>query len=308
MDTIKIYEDTSMKSVVMATIAGAAMTVLATAIAIVGATILSASTVKGQSARDVQGTAAAQPLEDEPPAKIMVDAPLAEPLSHGRVVIQYRTENLHIVPVFGPAALAVSPRIGHLHLRVDDAQWGWGGTSGEPVMLNGLTPGPHKVVIQLANANHEVLDEGAVTFTVPQTMSTASAAELSGSDGPVLGPAQPLEDEPPARVIVDPPLSSLLSRGVAFIRYRTENLQMAPVFGPAAVAVSPRIGHIRVTVDNASWHWESASGGPVIVSGLAPGRHKILIELVNANHEVIDQSTVEFAVASAKHEHHVTQR
>ena len=33
----------------------------------------------------------------------------AEPLSRGRVVIQYRAEHLHIVPVFGPAALACLP-------------------------------------------------------------------------------------------------------------------------------------------------------------------------------------------------------
>jgi hypothetical protein len=42
----------------------------------------------------------------------MVDAPLAEPLSRGVVFIQYRTENLQIVPVFGPKALDVSPASG----------------------------------------------------------------------------------------------------------------------------------------------------------------------------------------------------
>ena len=58
----------------------------------------------------------------EPPAKIVIDPPLAEPLaSRGVVIIQYCTENLHIVPVFGPNALAVSPRIGHIHVKVDDA-------------------------------------------------------------------------------------------------------------------------------------------------------------------------------------------
>jgi hypothetical protein len=69
----------------------------------------------------VRGTAPVVPLTNEPPAKIIIDPPLAEPLSFGRAVIQYRTENLHIVPVFGPAALAVSPRIGHIHGIVDDA-------------------------------------------------------------------------------------------------------------------------------------------------------------------------------------------
>jgi Family of unknown function (DUF6130)/Phenazine biosynthesis-like protein len=35
-------------------------------------------------------------------------------------VIQYRTENLHIVPEFGPAALALSPQVGHIHMKVDE--------------------------------------------------------------------------------------------------------------------------------------------------------------------------------------------
>jgi hypothetical protein len=36
-----------------------------------------------------------------------------------------------------------------------------------------------------------------------------------------------------------------------------------------------------VTVDDATWHWADASGEPVIINGLAPGRHKILIQLVS---------------------------
>jgi hypothetical protein len=74
-----------------------------------------------QTAREVCGAAPVVPLTNEPPAKIVIDPPLAEPLSQGRVVIQYRTENLHLVPVSGAAALAVSPRIGHIHVRVDNA-------------------------------------------------------------------------------------------------------------------------------------------------------------------------------------------
>src|SRR5208283_1919371 len=96
-----------------------------------------------QTARAVRGAAAVEPLLNEPPAKIVIDPPLAEALAHGRVVIQYRTENLHIVPVFGPAALAVSPRIGHIHVTVDDTVWVWADASGEPVIINGLPPGPH---------------------------------------------------------------------------------------------------------------------------------------------------------------------
>jgi hypothetical protein len=100
--------------------------------------LLAAPGASAQSARQLRGAPPVVPLTNEPPAKIIIDPPLAGPLSFGRVVIQYLTENLHIVPVFGPAALAVSPRIGHIHVTVDGASWHWADTSGEPVIINGL--------------------------------------------------------------------------------------------------------------------------------------------------------------------------
>jgi hypothetical protein len=133
-------------------------------------TALSASTAMAQTAREVLGPAAVAPLiEQQPPARIIVDPPLAEPLSHGQVFIQYRAENLRIVPVFGPNALDVSPRIGHIHVIVDDAPWHWADVSGEPLILVGLPAGPHKVRIILANANHQPLDQATVEFVVPET-------------------------------------------------------------------------------------------------------------------------------------------
>lgn len=261
---------------------------------------LVAMSAAGQTAREVLGAAAVEPLQNEPPAKIIIDPPLADPLSQGRVVIQYRTENLHKAPVFGPAALAVSPRVGHVHVSVDDAPWVWMDASGEPIIINGFAPGSHKVRIQLESANHQLLDQGTVKFMVPEALidkaTTANTtSQVSGSAS-----VQPPQKEPPAKIIIDSPLAEPLSRGVVFIRYRAENLQIVPVFGPAALAVSPRIGHIHVTVDGATWHWADASGNPVIINGLSPGQHKILIQLVNANHRPIDQGTVQVMVPAAK--------
>jgi hypothetical protein len=131
--------------------------------------VLLTSAVMAQTAKEILGPAAVVPLaEPQPPAKIIVDPPLAEPLSRGLVFIQYRAENLRIVPVFGPNALDVSPRIGHLHVIVDDAPWHWADTSGEPLILVGLPAGPHKVRIILANANHRPLDQATVEFVVPE--------------------------------------------------------------------------------------------------------------------------------------------
>jgi hypothetical protein len=260
---------------------------------------LVAASAEAQTAREVRGAAAVEPLQNEPPAKIIIDPPLAEPLLHGRVVIQYRADNLHIVPVFGPAALAVSPRIGHIHVTADDAPWVWADASGEPVILNGLPPGPHKILIQLETANHQLLDQGLVTFTVPAAPMTAPGAAHTASETPGAA-VQPLQNEPPAKIVIDSPLAEAASRGVAFIRYRAENLQIVPVYGPAAVAVSPRVGHIHVTVDGATWHWADASGNPVIINGLPPGRHTILIQLVNANHQPVHQGTVQLTIPGAK--------
>jgi hypothetical protein len=41
------------------------------------------------------------------------------------VWIQWRVENVHIVPVFGKGALNLTLRVGHLHIQVDDVPW-WG--------------------------------------------------------------------------------------------------------------------------------------------------------------------------------------
>lgn len=241
-----------------------------------------------QGVRQILAAAPVEPVQNEPPAKLVIDPPLAESLSHGRVVIQYRAEHLHLVPVFGPAALAVSPRIGHLHVTVDDTPWVWADASGEPLILNGLPSGPHQVRIQLETANHQQLDQGTVRFKVPR--------------GPMAPAAKPPQTNQAVKFVVDPPVAGALSRGVVIIPYRAENLQLVPVFGPAALAIAPPVGHIHVTVDDTPWHWADASGNPVIVQGLPPGPHKILIQLENANHQPIDQSEVRVTVpAGALH-------
>ncbi len=107
--------------------------------------------------------------------------------------------------------------------------------------------------------------------------------------------------EPAAKIVIDPPLAEpLASRGVVVISYCAVNMRIAAVFGSGALAVSPRLGHIHVTVDEAAWHWADASGNPLILRGLPPGPHTVLIELVDANHQVVDKGTVRFDVPSPK--------
>jgi len=126
-----------------------------------------AVSVAGQSARDVRGPSPLIAIDNEPPPKLIVDPPLAEALAQGRVFIQYRTEHLRVLPVFGHGALDVSPRIGHVHITVDDAKWHFVDTSGETVILVGLEPGPHRVLFELADPTHRVITTQTVAFTVP---------------------------------------------------------------------------------------------------------------------------------------------
>ncbi len=123
--------------------------------------------LSAQTAKDIRGASPLVALENEPPPRLVVDPPLAEPLAAGRVFIQYRTENLRVVPVFGKGALTVSPRIGHIHITVDDAPWHFVDASGETIILVGLSPGPHKVLIELADPTHKVITSETVKFTVP---------------------------------------------------------------------------------------------------------------------------------------------
>ena len=97
-----------------------------------------------------------------------MDPPLPGPLARGAVLVPYRVENLRILPVLGAVADNVSPRVGHLHVTVDDLPWHWGDFSGDnTIVLVGLPPGQHKMMIELANPEHHIFTGQAVTFTVP---------------------------------------------------------------------------------------------------------------------------------------------
>jgi hypothetical protein len=123
-----------------------------------------------QTAREVKGATPLVAIPNELPAKLVVDPPVPEQLALGRVFIQYRTENLRILPVFGNAALSVSPRVGHLHYYVDGQSWPIVDTSGETVVLVGLKPGPHTVKLELADATHKPISGASqvVEFSIPQ--------------------------------------------------------------------------------------------------------------------------------------------
>ena len=77
-------------------------------------------------------------------------------------------ENLKIVPVYGETASQVVPRLGHLHITVDDGPWHWLHASEEAIVIQGLPSGPHRVLIEFADANHKILEAETRTFDIPE--------------------------------------------------------------------------------------------------------------------------------------------
>src|SRR5713101_8892625 len=148
------------------------MSMLVKALAALAAGTVLATSACAQSATEIRGPSPYVAIANEPAPKLIVDPPLPGQLARGIVQIQYRVENLHIVPVFGAGALNVSPRVGHLHITVDDLPWHWADTSdNNTIDVVGLPPGQHKVLIELVNAEHHVFTGRTVTFTVPGTVS-----------------------------------------------------------------------------------------------------------------------------------------
>ena len=136
-------------------------------LAALAACTLFAASAFAQRARDIRGPSPLVAIDNEAPARLIVDPPLAEQLAKGLVFIQYATENLRVVPVFGKGALDVSPRIGHVHITVDDAPWHFVDASGETMIVVGLPPGPHKVLFELADPTHRVITSETVSFMLP---------------------------------------------------------------------------------------------------------------------------------------------
>ncbi|WP_225769222.1 DUF6130 family protein [Inquilinus sp. Marseille-Q2685] len=140
------------------------------------------------------------------------------------------------------------------------------------------------------------------------TALLTAAGPAVRAETPSAGPTQylPLRTEPEPKLHVDPPLAEpLVGRRTAIIPYRTENFRILPIFGVGASDVSPRAGHLHVTVDDLPWHWADAGGtGAIVLAGLPAGEHKVLIEIATPEHHVISGKAVSFTVPAAPGQHH----
>ena len=147
-------------------------------LAAIAATTVLATSAFAQTAREIRGASPFPPVKNEPAPKLIVDPPLPEGLVIGVYWAQYRVENLRIVQVFGPEGRQISPRVGHLHITVDDLPWWWADASdNNTVDIANLPPGKHKVRIQLVDSDHTVFPGQEVThsFIIPARQASSGA-------------------------------------------------------------------------------------------------------------------------------------
>ena len=144
------------------------MTMLVKTLVAIAAGMLFAASAFAQSAPDGRIPSPLVAIANEPAPTLIVYPPLPGPLARGAVLIPFRVENLRILPVLGAAARHVSPRVGHVHVTVDDLPWRWGHFDDtNTIVVNGLPPGQHTVLIELTDPEHNVFTGQTVTFTVP---------------------------------------------------------------------------------------------------------------------------------------------
>jgi hypothetical protein len=147
----------------------------------------------------------------------------------------------------------------------------------------------------------------AVTWVQTSASNDAASPVRSAKEFRGATPYLAIENEAPPKLIVDPALPDLLPKGVVWIQWRVENVNIVPVFGKAALSVSPRVGHLHVHLDDLPWLWADVSNlNTIDLAGLPPGRHKVHIDLVDASHELFpgQSKTVEFTIPEGAPSHH----
>jgi len=107
-------------------------------------------------------------------AKLVIDSPkdgeaIQQTPGLGPVaIIKFHAENFKIESLAGHDAMhhdgamtGMGENSGHLHVTVDDNSWYWVHSNSDPVVIAGLSTGPHKVTLELVGAGHKPLNPPA---------------------------------------------------------------------------------------------------------------------------------------------------
>ena len=157
--------------------------------------------------------------------------------------------------------------------------------------------GPEFVMVRLVPRSIYRIGEKAVNILAktPAAIAVGALLATSAFAQSAASLVVPIENEPAPKLFVEPPLPGPLATGIAFIPYRVENLRIMPVGGAAARNVSPRVGHLHITVDDLPWQWaDYGQSNTVILVNLPRGEHKVLIEVVDPEGRVLTAQTVTF--------------
>ncbi len=128
-----------------------------------------------------------------------------------------------------------------------------------------------------------------------KTLAAAAACAVLATDALAQSSVVPIDNEPAPKLIVQPPLPGPLARGVVYIPYQVENLRILPLGGAAAGNVSPRVGHLHVTIDDLPWFLaDYGQSNTIILGGMPRGQHKVLVEVVDPEGKVFTGQTVTF--------------
>ncbi|MGY2374018.1 DUF6130 family protein [Pseudomonas sp. SDO524_S393] len=97
----------------------------------------------------------------------------ADVLKDGYVYLPFHVDNMTLLPLYteihGEAATSLKPKIGHLHVMVDNNGWNWIHALNDPIYFGPLKPGAHQVRIELVDAAHTVIEVQTATVVVPFT-------------------------------------------------------------------------------------------------------------------------------------------
>ena len=151
------------------------------------------------------------------------------------------------------------------------------------------------------------IQEIMVNSSITRTLLLSARLAIGCLSVPAAASAQDhaakMNERPSAHLVVEAALPGPLTMGLAIIPFSVENIKIAPKYGEAALAITPRIGHLHISIDGASWHWVHSNDEPVVIQGLPIGSHRILLELMDANHGLIEAKTISFDIQSRPHAH-----
>jgi hypothetical protein len=91
------------------------------------------------------------------------------------------------------------------------------------------------------------------TLAAAATVTAIAASAFAGVGSETSGGAPivtTVQNDAAPKLIVDPPLPGLLTRGSVLMPYRLEKLRIFPVVGPEALVLSPRIGNLHATIES----------------------------------------------------------